>query len=280
MINVGEYNKLRVARKVDFGFYLSDEKGNEVLLPNGSLNGNNIEVNSTINAFIYRDSSDRLIATLKTPKIQVGKLAYLEIVSQSSFGAFADMGLERDIFIPLKEQKFKLLKGKKYILYAYVDKTGRLAATTFVDDYMDIGTGYTVDEDVTVIAYGRGGDKTIRVAIDGKYKAIILANEHYTDIYPGDILNVRIKRIYEDGVIGVTQRKKRFEARDELQEKILQELNLNNGFMPYNDKTSPEIIKEKFKTSKNYFKMALGGLMKQGKISQNSEGTFLKNKVD
>ena len=275
MINVGEYNKLRVARKVDFGFYLSDEKGNEVLLPNGSLNGNNIEVNSTINAFIYRDSSDRLIATLKTPKIQVGKLAYLEIVSQSSFGAFADMGLERDIFIPLKEQKFKLLKGKKYILYAYVDKTGRLAATTFVDDYMDIGTGYTVDEDVTVIAYGRGGDKTIRVAIDGKYKAIILANEHYTDIYPGDILNVRIKRIYEDGVIGLTPRKTRLNERDELQERIVTYMRKNGGFMEFNDKSNPEDIKATFGTSKNYFKMALGGLMKAGKLTQDKEGSRL-----
>ncbi len=276
MIYLGEYNELKVDRQVDFGYYLEDEEKNAVLLPKGSLNGNSIEVGEMVEAFIYKDSKDRLIATLKKPYIQVGEVAYLKIVGTSDFGAFADMGLERDIFIPLKEQKFKLVKGKSYLLYAYVDKTGRLAATTYVDSYIDIGENYNVNDEVYAIAYGRGGDKTIRVAIDGLYQGIILGNEHYEDIYPGDKLKVRVKRLYEDGVIGVTPRKTRFEERDELQEKILDYLKSNGGYMIYNDKSSPEIIREQFKTSKNYFKIALGGLMKAGLIEQSLEGTKLK----
>ncbi|MBU5486839.1 DNA-binding protein [Clostridium sp. MSJ-8] len=276
MIYLGEYNELKVDRQVDFGYYLEDEEKNAVLLPKGSLNGNSIEVGEMVEAFIYKDSKDRLIATLKKPYIQVGEVAYLKIVGTSDFGAFADMGLERDIFIPLKEQKFKLVKGKSYLLYAYVDKTGRLAATTYVDSYIDIGENYNVNDEVYAIAYGRGGDKTIRVAIDGLYQGIILGNEHYEDIYPGDKLKVRVKRLYEDGVIGVTPRKTRFEERDELQEKILDYLKSNGGYMIYNDKSSPEIIREQFKTSKNYFKIALGGLMKAGLIEQSPEGTKLK----
>lgn len=276
MIYLGEYNELKVDRQVDFGYYLEDEEKNAVLLPKGSLNGNSIEVGEMVEAFIYKDSKDRLIATLKKPYIQVGEVAYLKIVGTSNFGAFADMGLERDIFIPLKEQKFKLVKGKSYLLYAYVDKTGRLAATTYVDSYIDIGENYNVNDEVYAIAYGRGGDKTIRVAIDGLYQGIILGNEHYEDIYPGDKLKVRVKRLYEDGVIGVTPRKTRFEERDELQEKILDYLKSNGGYMIYNDKSSPEIIREQFKTSKNYFKIALGGLMKAGLIEQSPEGTKLK----
>lgn len=276
MIYLGEYNELKVDRQVDFGYYLEDEEKNAVLLPKGSLNGNSIEVGEMVEAFIYKDSKDRLIATLKKPYIQVGEVAYLKIVGTSNFGAFADMGLERDIFIPLKEQKFKLVKDKSYLLYAYVDKTGRLAATTYVDSYIDIGENYNVNDEVYAIAYGRGGDKTIRVAIDGLYQGIILGNEHYEDIYPGDKLKVRVKRLYEDGVIGVTPRKTRFEERDELQEKILDYLKSNGGYMIYNDKSSPEIIREQFKTSKNYFKIALGGLMKAGLIEQSPEGTKLK----
>ena len=276
MIYLGEYNDLKVDRQVEFGYYLEDEDKNAVLLPKGSLDGNSIEVGDIVKAFIYKDSKDRLIATLKKPYIQVGEIAYLQIVGVSNFGAFADMGLERDIFIPLKEPKFKLIKGKSYLLYAYVDKTGRLAATTYVDSYIDIGTNYNVNDEVYAIAYGRGGDKTIRVAIDGLYQGIILGNEHYEDIYPGDKLKVRVKRLYEDGVIGVTPRKTRFEERDELQEKILDYLKSNGGYMIYNDKSSPEIIREQFKTSKNYFKIALGGLMKAGLIEQNAEGTRLK----
>lgn len=275
MIHIGEYNNLKVDRKTEFGYYLQDDSKNSVLLPNGLLDGNTVDIGDEVEVFVYNDSKDRPIATFKKPLITVGEIAYLKIVSVSEFGAFADMGLERDIFIPLKEQKFKLLKGKSYLLYAYVDKTGRLAATTYVDAYMEIGEGYKVDDTVEVITYGKGGEKTIRVAIDGKYQAIILGNEHYKDIYPGDKLTVRVKRIYEDGVIGVTPRRKRLDERDVLKKEILKRLESNGGFIPYNDKTSAEIIREEFNTSKNYFKMALGGLMKEGKIKQNSEGTEL-----
>ena len=276
MIFIGEYNTLKVDRELEFGFYLVDKEGNDILLPKALIGDEEVYEGKELRVFVYRDSKDRPVATLKKPLIEVGKIAYLEIVGQSSFGAFADMGLDRDIFIPLKEQKFKLLKGKKYLLYAYLDKTGRLAATTYVDPYMEIGEGFSVDQQVEAITYGKGGEKTIRVAIDGKYQAIILGNEHYNDIYPGECITGRVKRIYEDGVIGITTRKKRLDSRDELKEQILEYLNNNNGFMPYNDKTAPEVIKEKFKTSKNYFKMALGGLMKEGKITQDIEGTYLK----
>ena len=276
MIKVGEYNELKVDRQTDFGYYLVDNEKNSVLLPNGSLNGNSINIDEMVNVFIYRDSQERIIATLKEPLIKVGEVAYLKIVGNSNFGAFADMGLERDIFIPLKEQKFKLVTGKSYLLYAYVDKTGRLAATTYVDSYIDIGEGYKVDDEVEVITYGKGGEKTIRVAIDGKYQAIILGNEHYRSIFPGDKLKVRVKKIYEDGVVGGTPRKKRLDAREEIKERIMLALAENDGMIPYNDKTSPEIIKENFFTSKNYFKMALGALMKEGKIYQDEEGTKLK----
>jgi predicted RNA-binding protein (virulence factor B family) len=278
MIFIGEYNDLKVSRETDFGFYLEDNNKNSVLLPKTLLEGTEVKVDDKIEAFVYMDSKDRPIATLKKPLIQVGEIAYLKVVQSSTFGAFVDMGLDRDILVPIKEQKFKLVEGKSYLLYAYVDKTGRLAATTYIDNYIEIGEGYTVGQEVEAMTYGLGGEKTIRVAVDGKYQAIILGNEHFKNIYPGDKVSGRIKTIYPDGVIGITTRRKRLDERDVLRDEILKYLEENNGSMPFNDKTAPELIKEKFHTSKNYFKMALGGLMKEGKIEQTPEGTKLKNK--
>lgn len=277
MIEVGKYNKLVVSKERDFGFFLKDERGEEVLLPKSLLDGNTINLDDEVEVFVYLDSSDRRVATMKKPIITVGEVGYLKVVSQSSFGAFCNNGLEKDLFVPIREQRFKLLDGKKYLIHAYIDKTGRIAGTTEVDGYLDVAEEgrFKVDDVVSCITYARSGGETLKVAIDGKYRGIILGNEHDEVIYPGDTVEARVKRIYEDGVIGLSTRKKRLDAREEIKEKILSYLKKNNGFMEFNDKSNPEDIKREFKTSKNYFKMALGGLMKEGRIEQGPEGTKL-----
>jgi len=280
MINIGKYNKLEVKREKDFGFYLGNEGKEEVLMPKSMLENRNLEIGEEIEVFVYRDSKDRPIATFKKPIATVGEVAYLKVVFQTEFGSFVDFGLDRDIFVPLKEQRFKLHKDSKYLFYIYVDKTGRLAATTQVDSYIitaeEVGKEYKTGDDVIAQVYSRGENGTINVAIDSKYKGIILPNEYYTEIHPGTEMQLRVKRIYEDGVIGLTPRKSRLTEKDTLEEEILKYLRKNGGFMAFNDKSKPEDIKAKFNTSKNYFKMALGGLMKKGIIVQDEEGTKLK----
>lgn len=277
MILIGEYNKLKVSKKVEFGYYLEDNFGDEVLLPNSAAKGHEIKEGDTLEVFIYRDSKDRLISTLKKPLITVGKIAYLEVVSQNNIGAFVNFGLERDLFIPLREQGFKLKEGKKYLFYMYVDKTDRLAGTTRIDSYLNLAEEgkYKVSDEVDAIVYDTCENGTLNVVIDGEYRGLILANEHFDYIYPGQEIKARVRRIYEDGTIGVTTRKKRLDARSDLSETILKYLKENGGFMPYNDKSSPEDIKREFNTSKNYFKMTLGGLMKEKLITQDKEGTRL-----
>lgn len=277
MINIGYYNKLKVGKKVDFGYYLEDKFGDEVLLPNSNAKEHNVEVGEMLDVFVYRDSKDRLISTLKKPLITVGQIAYLEVVSQSSIGAFVNIGLERDLFIPLKEQSFKLKTGKKYLFYMYVDKTDRLAGTTKIHDYLDIAEKgkYKVNDEVKVIVYDTAENGTLKIAVDREYIGLILINEHLEYIYPGEEITARIKRVYDDGILGVTTRKKRLDARDELADRIINYLKENGGYMPYNDKSSPEEIKKEFNTSKNYFKMTLGGLMKKKLITQDKEGTRL-----
>ncbi len=277
MILIGEYNELKVSKKVDFGYYVEDNFGDEVLLPNSAVKGHEIKEGDTVEVFIYRDSKDRLISTLKKPLITVGEIAYLEVVSQNNIGAFVNIGLERDLFVPLREQSFKLKEGKKYLFYMYVDKTDRLAGTARIDSYLAMaeeGT-YKSSDEVTAIVYDTCENGTLNVMVDGKYRGLILANEHFEFIYPGQEIQARVKIVYEDGTLGITTRKKRLDEREVLTEKILNYLKENGGFMPFNDKSSSEDIKKEFNTSKNYFKMTLGGLMKQKLITQDKEGTRL-----
>lgn len=280
MINIGEYNLLEVKREREFGYYLGDEGRIDVLLPKSMTEGKEINVGDKIEVFVYRDSKDRPIATFKKPLVTVGEVGYLKVVFQTEFGAFVDFGLDRDIFVPLKEQRYKLHTGSKYLFYIYLDKTGRIAATTNVEDYIlyanEEGKEFKIGEEVIGQVYAKTDSGTVLIAIDSKYRGLILPNEYYTEIYPGTEMKLRIKRIYEDGVIGLTPRKTRLSEREKIQEDILKYLKKNGGFMPFNDKSNPEDIKATFNTSKNYFKMALGGLMKDGKIVQEKEGTRLK----
>ena len=279
-MNIGNYNLLEVKREKDFGFYLSDGGNQEVLLPKSMTEGMNVKIGDKLEVFVYRDSKDRPIATFKKPLVTVGEVGYLKVVFQTEFGAFVDFGLDRDIFVPLKEQRFKLHTGSKYLFYIYLDKTGRLAATTEVADYilnaMEEEKEFNVGDEVIAQVYSKSANGTVYVAIDSKYKGLILPNEYYTEVYPGTEMKLRVKRLYEDGVIGLTPRNTRLNERDKLKEDILKYLKKNGGFMPFNDKSSPEDIKKVFNTSKNYFKMALGGLMKEGIIVQEKEGTKLK----
>lgn len=279
-MDIGKYNVLEVKREKDFGFYLSDSDNKEVLLPKSMTENMNVKIGDKLEVFVYRDSKDRPIATFKKPLVTVGDVGYLKVVFQTEFGAFIDFGLDRDIFVPLKEQRFKLHTGSKYLFYIYLDKTGRLAATTDVADYilnaMEEEKEFKVGDEVIAQVYSKSANGTVYVAIDSKYKGLVLPNEYYMEVYPGTEMKLRVKRIYEDGVIGLTPRNTRLNERDKLKEDILKYLKKNGGFMPFNDKSNPEEIRKVFNTSKNYFKMALGGLMKEGKIVQEKEGTKLK----
>ena len=277
MMIIGEYNKLKVSKKVEFGYYLEDEFGDEVLLPNSAAKEHEIKEGDKLEVFIYRDSKDRLISTLKKPLVTVGQIAYLEVVSQNNIGAFVNIGLERDLFVPLREQAFKLKEGKKYLFYMYVDKTDRLAGTTRIDSHLDLAEigKYKSSDEISAIVYDTCENGTLNVMIDGKYRGLILANEHFEYIHPGEEIQARVKIVYEDGTLGITTRKKRLDEREVLTEKILTYLKENGGFMQFNDKSSSEDIKKEFNTSKNYFKMTLGGLMKQKLITQDKEGTRL-----
>lgn len=289
MINIGEFNTLKVSRRTDFGYYLdagTERMGDDILLPNKSALGRELEDGEEVKAFVYRDSKDRIIATLGEPLAKVGDIAYLKVVGKSRVGAFVSIGLERDVLIPFREQKYDIEVGNRYLFYIYLDKTGRIAATTDIDRYLDTldtedpeamqKNRYRVGDEVTGIVYGFQTNGSAMVAVDKTYKGVILVNEYFSELKEGYELKLRVKKIYDDGRLGLTPRKRPVEERTDLQEQILDYMKKNGGSMPFNDKSSPEDIKRVFHQSKNYFKNALGGLMKRGLVVQDEEGTKLK----
>ena len=280
MIKFGDYNELKVAREASFGLYLDKETGNtsdDILLPTGSIVGEIPKVGETVTVFIYRDSKDRLIATMKKPIVTVDNIAVLSVTSVTNFGAFVNFGLERDILVPQREMKFPLETGKEYLFFIYEDKTGRLAASTEVGRYLETPEEdlYKVGDTVSGIIYNKQTNGTLEVAIDDMYPGIVLVNEYFFNANPGDRISGTVKKILEDGRISFTPRKKMIEAKEELSDTILRYLEEHDGFMPYNDKSTPDEIKKKWNSSKNYFKIALGNLMKKGLIRQDEKGTHL-----
>lgn len=283
MIKFGDYNDLKVAREASFGLYLDKETGNtsdDILLPTGNILGETPKVGDVVTVFIYRDSKDRLIATMKKPLVTVDETAVLKVSQVTSFGAFVSFGLERDILVPKKEMKFPLTPEKEYLFFVYEDKTGRLAASTEVGRYLEAAPegAYEIGQTVNGIVYDKQTNGTLEVAIDDQYLGIVLRNEYFFEAQPGDRITGSVKKILEDGRISFTPRKKMIEEKEELSESILTYLQNHEGFMPFNDKSTPEEIKRTWNSSKNYFKIALGNLMKKGLIRQDEKGTYLVEK--
>ncbi|MGL4990210.1 MAG: S1-like domain-containing RNA-binding protein [Sarcina sp.] len=190
MIKIGEYNTLKVVRKADFGVYLganTERTSDDILLPKNSMTRDDIELDDEIEVFIYRDSWDRLIATQKQPKATVNNLAVLEVKEiKENIGAFIDIGLERDVLVPYKEQEYTLKEGKSYLFYLYIDKTGRLAATTDVDKYLDYKEDAVLNEEATGIVYGYQTNGSLSIAVDNKYRGAVLTKEFFEELKPGD----------------------------------------------------------------------------------------------
>ncbi|MBU3228565.1 CvfB family protein [Clostridium algidicarnis] len=279
MIKIGEFNQLKVSRNTNFGFYLDAGTGDtseDILLPNKSALGLKLVPGDEVDAFIYRDSDDRIIATLKKPLAKVGDLAYLKVVSTTTIGSFVDFGLEKDIFVPLKEKLYPLQNDSYYLFYIYLDKTGRIAATTNVETYLSTDSTYKVGDNVKATVYGFQTNNSAMVAVDNLYNGVILRNEYFTELNHGQILDLTVIKIYEDQKLGLTPRKIAKLEVDELQQTILEYLKNHDGFMIFNDKTPSEKIYKEFNVSKNHFKNALGGLMKKSLITQDINGTTLK----
>lgn len=264
-MRLGEKQVLTVVKKVDFGVYLgSDEE--RVLLPKKQV-PEEIEIGDPIEVFLYKDSSDRMIATTREPKIMIGRLAVLEVVDVGRIGAFLDWGLEKDLLLPFKEQTIKLEKGDRCLVSLYIDKSGRLCATMKVYPLLQTDSPYKKDDTVHGTVYEVSREFGVFVAVDNKYSALIPRREVYGRMYPGQEIEARVAAVKADGKLDLSIRHRIPEQMDDDARKIVERMKKNGGVLPFTDKADPERIRDELGMSKAAFKRAVGRLLKQGKIN-------------
>lgn len=263
-MKLGEKQFLTVVKKVDFGVYLGSEE-ERVLLPKKQV-PKDIEVGDPVEVFLYRDSDDRMIATINEPKITLGKTAVLEVVDMGKLGAFLDWGLEKDLFLPFKEQTAKLEKGDKCLVSLYVDKSSRLCATMKVYHLLKTDSPYKKDDKVTGIVYDTSNEFGVFVAVDNQYSALIPKKEVYGNLRVGTTVEARVTAVKEDGKLDLSVRDKIPEQMDKDVQAVLKAIQKHDGELPFTDKADPEKIKAELNMSKAAFKRAVGRLLKAGKI--------------
>ena len=255
-MKLGEKQVLTVVKIVDFGVYLGNDE-ERVLLPKKQV-PEGIEPGDPVEVFLYRDSSDRLIATTNEPKLTMGHLAVLEVADTGKMGAFLEWGLEKDLFLPFKEQTAKVQKGDKCLVALYVDKSGRLCATMKVYHMLRTDSPYQKDDQVKGIVYDRSEECGVFVAVDHQFSARIPKKDVFGKIRIGDVK--------EDGKLDLSVRGKIPQQMDADAELILKRIQSYDGVLPFNDKADPDTIKAEFGMSKAAFKRAVGRLLKENRV--------------
>jgi len=274
MIELGKVQRLVVVRIAKVGAYLDtdSEGGSEgILLPMKQV-PLGIRVGDEIEVFVYRDSEDRMIATTNVPKITIGELAKLRVVDNSRIGAFLDWGLDKDLLLPFKQQTREVEKGAQYLVGLYLDKSNRLCATMDIHRLLSAQSPYKGNEWVRGTIYKIIRDIGAFVAVEDKYDGLIPNNEFYGNYNYGDKVEVRIKRIKEDGKLELSLRKEAYSQMEDDAEMIFERLLSGGGKLPLNDKSRPEDIYAELGISKASFKRAVGRLLKERKITITEDG--------
>ena len=277
MFLLGQVQTLEVLKRTEFGMYLIEkdsEGSNKVLLPKTQVPAD-LSVGDEISVFLYKDSEDRLIATTAKPKLTMNQLAILEVTDVNKNGAFLDWGLTKDLFLPYKEQKFKVKPGDAVLVRLYIDKSNRLAASMKIYQHLQTNPPYKKDDKVYGMVYEINPEIGAFVAVDNIYSALIPRKELYETFKIGDRIEARVTSVTEDGKLNLSLRDKSYVAIDKDAYMIYRKLLANKGFLPFNDKSDADAIKSQFNLSKNAFKRAVGRLLKEGKIQIKTNGIEL-----
>ncbi|HCG85786.1 MAG TPA: RNA-binding protein [Lachnospiraceae bacterium] len=266
MLEIGKRQLLTIVKKVDFGVYLAKEQEadpeEKVLLPRKEV-PENVQPGDEIEVFLYRDSKDRMIATVRQPKLSLGEVAVLRVKENGKIGAFLDWGLEKDLLLPFREQVRKVRPGEECLVALYLDKSKRLCATMKVYHYLRTDSPYEKDQKVTGTLYEISDNFGAFVAVDNCYSALIPKKEPLGNARVGDTVEARVTEVLKDGKLSLSLREKAYIQMNEDAQKLLKLLEEQGGELPVGDKSSPEKIKELTGMSKNEFKRAAGNLYKQ-----------------
>ena len=274
-INVGQFNLMRVDRKVDFGFYM-DDGAEGVLLPKRFV-PSGLQVGDTISVFVYHDSDNRLIATTQEPFAVVGDIAALKVVDITGQGAFLDWGLMKDLFVPVSQQLSSMRLGGKYLVKLYLDKqTGRVAATEKIDNQISNDILTVKEGEKVKLQVYRESDIGYVVIVNQVHQGLVYKNEVFTHLHIGQFIDEAfVKKIREDNKLDIGLGKQGGEKLADDNQKIMSLLKSHKGFLPYHDKSAPDDIYAFFGMSKKAFKMNVGMLYKLKLINIEEDGIHL-----
>ena len=268
MLKIGEKQILRIDKQVPFGVYLTGDVPNErVLLPRSQV-PESAAIGDELEVFLYKDSEDRLIATRKEPKLTLHQVGYLTVIQVSRIGAFLDWGLDKDLLLPYHEQPRERVKeGQTVLVAVYLDKSERLCATMNVYPWLRTDSPYQTGDQVTGVVYETSRNFGAFVAVDSIYSALIPRRELVRELKAGEVVQARVTSVKPDGKLDLSIREKGYLQIETDVETVLKMLNEGGGMIPFTDKASPELIREKAHMSKNEFKRAVGHLLKENRIS-------------
>jgi len=275
MIKLGEYNDLYILRDTDPGLFLGDSDGNEVLLPH-KYKPDVYDIGDEIRVFAYLDNEERPITTTLEPFLMLNTFGYLHCSDVTKFGAFMDWGLEKQLFVPFKEQARPMKAGNWYIVYLYLDEiTDRLVGSSKTNKYVNNDNLTVENFDEVNILVTHLTEKGANVIINGIHKGLIYIEDIFEDIRTGDRLKAYIKNIREDNKIDVVLQPPGYRSIEPNANFVLDELKAAGGFLPLHDKSAPESIKNLLGMSKKSFKKAIGSLYKDKQINLKEDGIEL-----
>ena len=266
-MQLGKKQLLTVVKIVDFGIYLADPDDPEdrVLLPKKQVRAG-VRPGDQMEVFLYKDSRDRPIAATVEPLLTWGDVGRLKVKEVSRIGAFLDWGLEKDLFLPFRQQTRKVRAGEECLVALYIDKSGRLCATMNVYEYLRTDSPYGPDDHVTGTVYQISENFGAFVAVDDLYSGLVPKKEFYDQAKIGDRVEARVTGVKADGKLDLSLREKTYLQIDEDAEQVMKAIEEFGGVLPFSDKASPEVIKRELSMSKNAFKRAVGRLLKEGRV--------------
>ena len=273
-IELGKYQELIVTKKTDFGVFLNTPTGEvsqKILLPKAQVPAGT-DLKDVLKVFVYKDSEDRPIATTLEPDLTLGNVARLYVTQVTPIGAFLEWGLAKDLFLPFKEQLYKVQEGDAVLVTLYIDKSERLCASMHVYDALRNDSNYQKDDEVSGRVYEISENFGVFVAVDDMYSALLPKKEVFETYRINQPIYARVAQVMEDGRLTLSVKKKIPEQMNEDADFIYRCLEQEGGFLPFHDKSAPEAIKNRFHMSKNAFKRGIGHLMKKGLITIANDG--------
>ncbi|WP_256005783.1 CvfB family protein [Pedobacter deserti] len=276
MAAIGQYNDLRVVEKSDSGFILTD--GEDKVLLSYHEAPKHITVGDNLNTFVYLNKEGQMVATTRRPKACVGDFAFLTVVDDSEDGAFMDIGIGKDIFVPRREQKRPMFKGDRHVVYVFLDeRNGRMTASSKLLDFVEEDDIDLEEGDEVSLLIADQSDLGYNAIIDNKYIGLLYNNELFENIAPGETRKGWIKKIRVEGKIDLSLRPMGYGHILDTKDTVLAELKASGGVISLGDKSDPDKIYERFAISKNAFKKVIGGLYKDRLITVSDHEIRLVN---